>query len=662
MRRSMILGGLIVLLGALSAEARVVRLRVDRRDVVLGGKSFGLAGPYEKLVGRVEFALDPARPQNLIVVDLPLAPRNSAGEVEFSADFYLLKPVDPKRGNGRLFYEVGNRGGKGMLPTFQKARGSPDPTTEEEFGDGSLMRQGFALLWMGWQWDVPNGRMRMDMPIASNHGTPITGLVRGNFILDTRAATASLADRGHKAYTVLDPQSPAHTMTVRDGRLDPPQLVARSTWRFVDGAMVALDGGFEPGRIYDVVYRTQDPRVVGCGLAGTRDLVSFFKYDPTENNPLPGYTTALSWGVSQSGRVLRHFIYQGFNEDEQGRKVFDGVIDQVGGAGRGSFNHRFAQASRDALQHYNILYPVDMFPFTDSPETDPETGATDNLLARAEKSGTVPKLFHVLTNSEYFNRNGSLIHTDPAGTQDAVIPPTTRIYFISSGPHIIGAFPPTAKNLGDLVGQAALNPLDYRPVIRALFQAMDRWVAEGAEPPGSKFPKLADGTLVDPAAARWPTIAGVHFPPPKLSAYRLDFGPDWGKGITAFEPPKVGKAFVGLVPAVDADGNDRAGIRLPDIDVALATQSGWNYRDPSVGAPSQLATEIGSYRPLPRTGAERESTGDSRRSIGERYASRDDYVGKATAAALRLVAGGFLLPQDLPDVIAHAGAHYDWAK
>lgn len=662
MRRALMIGGLLVLLAAPCAEARVVRLRVDRREVVLGGRPFGLAGPYEKLVGTVEFGLDPSRPQNEIVVDLRLAPRNSAGEVEFSADFYLLKPVDPKRGNGRLFYEVGNRGGKGMLPTFQKAKGSSDPTTEEEFGDGALMRQGFALLWMGWQWDVPDGRMRMEMPIATDRGTPITGLVRGNFILDTRAATASLADRGHKAYTAIDPQNSSNTMTVRDGRLDPPQLIARSKWRFVDGATVARDGGFEPGRIYDVVYRTKDPRVVGCGLAGTRDIVSFFKYDTSANNPLPGLKSALSWGVSQSGRVLRHFIYQGFNEDEQGRRVFDGVIDQLGGAGRGSFNHRFAQASRDALQHYNILYPVDMFPFTDSPETDPETGATDGLLARAVKSGTVPKLFHVLTNSEYFNRNGSLIHTDPAGTKDAEIPATTRVYFIASAAHITGAFPPTAKNLGDLVGQAALNPLDYRPVIRALFQAMDRWIADGVEPPASQYSKIADGTLVDAAAAHWPTIAGVHFPPPRLSAYRLDFGPDWSKGIVTFEPPKIGKPFVGLVPVVDDAGNDRAGIRLPDIEVPLAMQAGWNYRDGSVGAPTQLATEIGSYRPLPRTRADRQNTGDSRPSIEERYMSRDDYVGKATAVALRLVERGFLLPQDLPDVIARAGAHYDWAK
>src|SRR5262249_51552088 len=271
-----------------------------------------------------------------------------------------------------------------------KATGSPDPATEAEFGDGALMRQGFTLLWMGWQWDVPErpGTMRMEMPIAADNGRRITGLVRGNFILNERAATAPLADRTHLAYPVLDPASAENTMTVRDEPTAKGTLIPRATWHFTDPGTVALDGGFEPGRIYDVVYRSADPRVVGLGLSGTRDLVSFVKYDKSDANPAGGVTLAIGWGVSQSGRFLRHFVYQGFNEDEQGRRVFDGVFDQVGGAGRGSFNHRFGQASRDALQYFNILFPVDLFPFTDGPETDPEGGAVDSLLARAERTGT----------------------------------------------------------------------------------------------------------------------------------------------------------------------------------------------------------------------------------------------------------------------------------
>jgi hypothetical protein len=658
-----VLAAVIVLSTVVNADARVVGLRIERREVVLNGRAFGAAGPYEKLVGKVDFALDPNLPRNDIVVDLKLGPRNPRGEVEATADFYLLKPLDMARANGRLFYEVGNRGGKSMLATFQKAAGSLDPSTEAEFGDGALMRQGFTLLWMGWQWDVPEraGVMRMDIPIALDNGRRITGLVRGNFILNERAATASVADRNHKAYAVLDRTSPENVMTVRDEPTAKGQIVPRSQWRFVDDGTVAIDGGFEPGRIYDVVYRTADPRIVGFGLSGTRDLVSFVKYDNTDQNPARGVKLALGWGVSQSGRFLRHFLYQGFNEDEQGRRVFDGVFDQVGGAGRGSFNHRFGQASRDALQYFNILFPVDLFPFTDGPETDPETGATDGVLARAERTGTAPKVFHLLTNSEYFNRAGSLVHTDPTGTRDADLPPNTRVYMIASAPHGPGPFPPASNVGGGMVGRAALNPLNYSPAVRALFRALDRWVTDDVPPPPSLYPRLADGTLTPPEKAGWPDVPGYQLPQQPLRAFHLNFGADWAKGIVSVEPPEVGKPFVVRVPAVDADGNVRSGIRLPDIAVPLATHAGWNYRDTSIGAPERLAGEIGSYIPFARTRADRERAHDPRLSIEERYRNRDEYVGGFAAATLDLVRRGYILPEDVADLLKHAVEHYDWA-
>ena len=646
-----------------AADARVIRLRIERREPVLNGRTFGAAGAYEKLVGKVEFAVDPNNPRNDVIVDLKLAPRNAGGEVEASADFYMLKPVDPARGNGRVFYEVGNRGGKSILATFQKAAPSPDPTTEAEYGDGALMREGFTLLWMGWQWDVPErpGVMRMEMPIARENGRRITGVVRGNFILNERAATAPLADRNHQAYPVLDPANVENTMTVRDDPTAKGTLIPRAKWRFVDAGTVALDGGFEPGRIYDVVYRTADPRVLGFGLSGTRDLLSFIKYDKSDANPARGVTLALGWGVSQSGRFLRHFLYQGFNEDEQGRKVFDGVFDQVGGAGRGSFNHRFGQASRDALQFFNILFPVDLFPFTDGPETDPESGAVDSLLARAERTGTAPKLFHLLTNSEYFNRAGSLVHTDATGTKDAALPANTRVYMIASAPHGPGPFPPKSNVGGGMVGRAALNPLNYSPAVRALFRALDRWVADGVEPPPSAYPRFADGTLTPPDRAGWPAIPGFQLPQQPLRALHLNFGPDWSKGIVSVEPPEVGPAFVVRVPAVDADGNVRAGIRLPDIAVPLATQAGWNYRDASIGAPERLAGEIGSYIPFARTRADRTRANDPRPSIEERYRNRDEYVGRFAGATLDLVDRGYLLQEDVADLLKHAVEHYEWA-
>jgi hypothetical protein len=498
--------------------------------------------------------------------------------------------------------------------------------------------------------------MRMDMPIASDHGQAITGLVRGNFIPNTKSDTGPLTDRGHRAYPIADPASSENVMMVRDRPTDVPRIIPREKWHFLNDASVSVDGGFELGRIYDVVYRARDPRVVGCGLAGTRDLISFLKHSDASANPLRGIRVAYGWGVSQSGRLLRHFLYEGFNEDEQGRIVFDGVIDEVGGAGRGSFNHRFAQASRDAEQFFNIFYPVDMFPFTDGPETDPLTGAAGSLLAQAQARHVAPKMFHILSNSEYFNRAGSLIHTDPDGIRDVEPPGNIRIYAIAAGPHYVGPWPPAPVG-----GTAApLSVLDRTPVVRALLGAMDEWVTEGIEPPPSRYPKIADGTLTKPEAAGWPRIPNLRLPPPMLITYRLDFGPDWSKGIVGFEPPHVGKAYVGLIPAVDPDGNARAGIRLPSIQAPVATYAGWNYRSPGMGSADQFLGEAGSMYPFAPTRARR-STNDSRRSIEERYSSRDEYLGKIALAGKHLIAERLFPPEDLTEVIDQAAMQYDWA-
>jgi len=486
--------------------------------------------------------------------------------------------------------------------------------------------------------------------------------VRGNLIPAAGATSARIADRGHQPYPVVDPSSAEHRLLVRALPTDPPREISRTTWRFTGPGTITLDRGFEPGLIYDVVYRAKDPRVIGAGLAGTRDIVSFFKHaTAAQGNPMPGITAAIGWGVSQTGRFLRHFVYEGFNEDERGARVFDGLIDQVGGAGRGSFNHRFGQQSRDQLQHFNILYPVDMFPFTDADQLDPETGITDGLLARATRSNTVPKFFHVLTDSEYFNRAGSLVHTDVTGTKDVPPPLTSRIYFIASAPHIVGAFPPAPFQDPDFVGRADMNTLVYTPVIRALFRSLDRWITDDVEPPSSRYPLLSDGTLTAVDKSGWPAVPGFVRPQSPMTTYRLDFGPEWSKGIVTREPPGIGKPFIGRVPAVDEAGNDRAGVRLPEIAVPLATQTGWNYRKATIGAPDRLASEIGSYLPLARTKADREKTGDSRKSIAERYTGLEDYIGRISIAAASLVKERFLLPDDVPAIIERAKAHYQWA-
>lgn len=647
--------------GAL-ADARVVRVTIERREPVLAGKAFGLAGPYETLVGTVEIALDPTLRQNQAVVDLALAPRNERGEVVFAADVFILKPVDLRRGNGRVYCEVPNRGGKGILRRLQLAESSLDPREARDFGDGWLMEQGFALVWMGWQWDVPvtPGLLRLHSPIATDRGRPITGLVRSVVIVGERKGEAPLGDRGHTAYPATEPEGPDSRLYVRDRRLDPTRLLPRGRWRFVGPTTVALDGGFEPGRIYEVVYRSRDPRVAGCGLAATRDLVSFFKSEPGEANPLAGVTLALAHGVSQSGRFLRHFLHEGFNEDERGRRVFDGIFVEVAGAGGGSFNHRFAQASRDPHQHWNVLYPADAFPFSDAAGTDPETGETRSLLDRAAARGTVPKIFHVVTAYEYWNRAASLMHTDPSGTRDLALPDTSRVYLVASAQHGPGTLPPTEGGAAGSDGLHATNPNDFRPAIRALVRAFDQWVAEGTEPPPSRYPRIADGTLVPPEKAGWPAVPGVRFPTVRNEPAHLDFGPEWPRGVITIEPPMLGRVFSALVPAVDADGNDRAGIRLPEVAVALASQTGWNWRHPRTGAPDALVPYLGSYLPFAWTEAEREASGDPRFSVEERYRGREDYLGRVAVAAVSLVRQRFLLAEDVPFVLERAAAHWDW--
>jgi hypothetical protein len=644
-----------------AAEARVVRLSIERREAVLEGRPFGLAGAYEKLVGAVEFALDPELPQNRAVVDLALAPRNEQGLVLVSADVYILKPVDARRGNRRVYYEVPNRGGKGILRRLQFAESSPDPRDPAHFGDGWLMEQGFALVWMGWQWDVPDrpGLLRLRAPIATAASRPITGLVRSAVLVDEPRAVASLGDRSHAAYPAVDPDGPDSRLYVRDHRLGAPQLVPRRSWRFADATSISLAGGFQPGRLYEAVYRSRDPRVVGCGLAATRDLVSFFKHEAGEANPLAGTTLAYAHGISQSGRFLRHFLYQGFNADEQGRRVFDAVIAEVAGAGRGSFNHRFAQASRDGYQHWNVLYPTDLFPFADLPEHDPVSGDSAGLLERALASGTTPKLFHVMSAFEYWNRAGSLVHTDPRASRDAALAETSRVYFLTSAQHGPGSLPPAEGGKGANGGAHPANPNDFRPALRALVRALDEWALRGIEPPASRHPRIADGTLVPPERVSWPAIPGASLPLVRNEPVALDYGPEWAKGIISVEPPRLGAVYPALVPAVDADGNDRAGIRLPEIAVPLATQTGWNPRHPSMGAPTALAGVVGSYLPFARTRKEREASGDPRASLEERYPDRAAYLGRIAEAALALTRERLLLPRDVPVVLERAAAHWE---
>ena len=649
--------------------ARVVRVEIHERNPILEGEPYPLVGPYELITGRVHFAVDPDLGPNRIITDILKAPRNDQGEVEFSSDLVLLKPVQVERGNGAIFYEVSNRGGKAMVGFFNLARYTRTPKTREDFGDGFLMRQGFTLMWLGWQLDPPHrpGNMRVYPAVARDPDQPITGLVRCDFVVKIRANHHILSDRNHIPYPVSDPDASENSMTVRDAVEGERQAVPRNRWRFArmeggravpDSTHVLLEGGFEPGRIYEVVYRGQDPPLVGLGPTAVRDMISHLKYEGDRDLSIPpsALNRALGFGSSQSGRFLRTFLYQGFNEDEQNRRVFDGLIPHVAGAGRGSFNHRFAQPSRDAQPFSNFFYPTDIFPFTDTAQTDPETGETDGLLIHFARPELCPKIFYTNSSYEYWGRASSLIHTTVDGTRDVEFMDQVRHYHFAGSQHGVGPFPPTRTR-----GQQLNNPLDFRWTMRALLLALDRWVADGTPPPASHYPRLDQATLVPFPEFDFPRLPGVRVPPRIHRAYRVDYGPRFrSEGIVSFQPPRVGVPFPILVPKVDADGNELAGIRLPEVAVPLATYTGWNLFGPGQGPPTEICSFRGSYIPFARSKEERLEAGDPRPSIRERYGSRDEYLGRVTETALELMDQGYLLSQDVPLVVKGAAVRWDY--
>jgi hypothetical protein len=646
------------------ADAHVTRVEILSRADIQDGRAFGLAGAYERIIGRVYFAVSPENLRNRQIVDLDKAPRNGEGEVEFSADLYLFKPKDMTKGNNAVLFEVSNRGGRGILHLVN-AGTSSDPNAE--FGDGFLLREGYTIAWLGWQFDVADQgqNLRLSAPVAHDPGgKEIRGLVRSDFTPsqkrdDMPLGHIMLGPGGGKSYPVDDSASAKNVLTVRDTPGGARQPIARSQWSFahsVEGQLVAdphfihLEGGFQPGKIYEVVYEAKDPVVVGVGLAAVRDFLSYLKYDPQATAPV---RRVYAVGISQSGRFLRHFLYQDFNRDEQGRQVMDGVIAHVAGAGRGSFNHRFAQPSRDAQPLSSIFFPTDVFPYTDLPEADPETGETAGLLDAAGRSHTVPKIFFTNTSYEYWGRAASLTHTAADGLKDATVDENTRIYFLAGLQHFSAVFPPQKATAGspEFTAQQRHNPNPIQWFWRALITDMDQWVKDGTPPPPNTYPKIADSTLVPLSKWAFPRIPGVNRPHEMHLAYHLDFGSQWKSGIISNEPPGVGKPFSVLVPQTDADGNDLGGVRLPELQVPLATYTGWNLRDPDIGAPDLRLAMVGSFLPFARNASDREKSGDPRLSIAERYVSREQYMGKFAEAAMNLIQARFLLREDLAAVL-----------
>ena len=657
------------------AASEVTRIEILERVPLIEGKSFGKVGAYERIRGRLGFAVDPNAPENATIVDLKLAPRDADGRVQFAADFILMKPLDPTRANGRILYEVNNRGGIGMLGSFNNAAPSNAPSRPEHAGNGFLFEQGYTLLSTGWTWDVPPGgdRLRADLPGILDGGRPVTGKAIGEVAVLKPTDSAPHVGMLSVGYPPVDPNSADAALTVRK----PPDTVAsvidRNAWRFgrkVDGKVIydpnwiTIDGGFKPGAIYRLTYRAREPRVVGLGLAAIRDALSFFKYQRGDSfggvNPLADAggeppKTVLAFGHSQSGRVIAAMLELGLTVDGRGRGTIDGAYINVAGGGKGSFNHRFAQSSRHFSPEVEMDFPTDYFPFSTADSVDPVSGASGSLLTRLTGKPT-PKLFIVNSSAEYWARAASLVHTTPDASADLPPAPTARVYFIAGGQHN----PARGGDRGDF--SACRNPLDYRPLMRGLLLHLDAWVTLDRAPPDSAVPQLSDGELgeLTQYAEAFPKIPALRIPARYLIPPRLDFGPRFAaEGIADLTPPQPKEPFAARVPMPDSDGIDRGGLRAPEIDAPLGTYTGWNLYNAATEAPDRIGRWDGSFIPFPRSEDEKIATGDPRLSVAERYVSRDAYLEKFAAAILSLAERELILGDDVNPMIDRAGRLYD---
>lgn len=664
----------VVCLAPSSAGAGVVRVEISERSAFAEGKSFGTVGPYERIRGRMHLETDPLLDANEPINDLKLAPRNARGMVESWTDFFLLKPIEARKGNGMLLYDVNNRGNMLALWTFNGGGQTNDPKTAADAGNGFLMRHGWSVLWCGWNGEVQaddTRRLLVGLPVATENGRTITGPahleISSTEKVFSRAFSWSPWGIG-AAFPSVSLDNAAASLTMRAHRGSEGVQVPRPEWAFgrwehgrlvPDAAQVYVREGFRPGWLYDLVYTARDPRVSGLGLTALRDCVAFFRHSEGAQNPLAGAVEkACVFGISQSGRVIHHFLYEGLNADEHGRTVFDGALIHVAGSGKGMFNHRFRMSTEYGTQHEGQLSGSEFFPLAPLPQTDPVTGESGDTLARVRASGHVPKIIFTQTSTEYWSRAASLLHTDPEGGKDLQLPGNVRVYLIAGAAHL-GASDGTPG-----ICQQPRNTLDDRgPVLRAMLVALADWMQAGSEPPASRHPRLADGTLIDLDAwrAQFPKIPGLNLPNARYQPPRLDFGPRFkSEGIADVIPPTVGRPFHTLLPAVDADGNETSGIILPEVAVPLGTHTGWNLRAAKFGAETMLAPLDGMFLPLALTAAERHRRGDPRPAVLERYPTRDMYLARMTDAALKLKRERLLLDEDVTAILQKAAGRKLW--
>ncbi len=658
---------ILALAVSMPSGAGVTGIDITERKPFADGMSFGDSGPYEKIRGIARFALDPNAPANASIVDLKRAPRDALGRVTFTSEFVMLRPL--KAGASTLLYDVNNRGHIAILPQVNgKFPANNDPTTVVDAGDGFLMRHGFTLLFSAPGRGIvapgkPGDRPLVFAPPIARHadGSSILGPMENEFTVSAPADIATYAGLQGLTYEPAHANDPDATLTARARPEAPRVALPRQSWRFVapekpgGPGRVQLDGGFKPGTLYELTYVAKDPYVTAAGLAGIRDLLSFFRDHPFAGAPAPQRT--LIFGISQSGRLIGRMMHDGLNVDEGGRLAFDGAYMEVPGAGGSAgFNSRFVQPTRHPSMLEEHDFPADAFPFTSTPSRDPLTGETASTLDRArDAQGRLPKIVIANTSTEFWNRDASLIATTPDGKADVAPAANVRLYAFSGAQHYVG-------RSATLPYVNCVSTTDHYLPMRALIVALDRWTGGGAPPPDNAYQRIADGTLVSVAdyRAAFPKDIGITPPEDNLHEDRLIFGQRFAhEGIADYIPPIHGRSYDTRVPAPDADGNDRGGVRLVELEVPLGTHTGWNERDPATGFAWADARFDGSFQPFARTEAERRATGDPRPSLEARYPTRTDYIAKVRAAAAREVDAGFLLQEDVERTVKENVGLYD---
>jgi hypothetical protein len=639
-------------------EARISRIEIARvESPTFEGTSFGDVGPYEKLVGTAHGEIDPEDRRNEVIVDLQLAPRNIRGLVEYSTDVLILRPVDAKKGNRRLLFDINNRGDARAFGIFNNVgRLLNDPTSAADAGIGFLMRQGYTVVLSGWDGTVGagNGRLTIKVPtIRDPGGAPLTGVALEEFVIDN-----STTQTGRLTYPAATLDKGRARLTQRVRYEDPPVRLPATGWEYVDASRIRLlpaGTAFSAGRLYEFVYPATDPKVLGIGLAAIRDVASFLHHgtpdEERKGNPLAdSIDHVYSFCFSQPCRAMHDFVRLGFNEDETGRRAIDGVLNWVGGGSGIFLNYRFGQPAVTHRQHIGRWFPEFEFPFANQVTFDPITNRTDGRLKRCLETNTCPKIFEVNSENEYWAKAMSVAHLDVSG-RDLGDAPDVRSYLLAGLPH--------APASGPGICQQPRNPLAPNPILRALLVALDEWVADGTEPPASRLPRRDNGTLVaslPQSTAGFPNIPGVTYNGRMHTGDWLYFGDTAEDGIVKLLPPVLrGSPYPALVPKTDADGNGLAGIRLPDISVPLATYTGWALRAAPPGA-NEGCDAAGQKIDFRQTAAERLAAGDPRLSIEERYPTHSGYVNLVTAAANRLREDRLMLAEDVDRFVAAAEA------